>query len=161
MSSSFFVYFLMTENEKNTYIGATVNLNHRLRQHNREIKGGANATSMQVLKGHIWKRVCHVSGFPTWQSALQFEWRWKQLSRKIKIKITPLHRRIMSLNTLLNLDQSTSKAILFKDWASGPPQIHWEDEISKEIIKEMDGFKQLFEVKNNANNGLDVPLENE
>ena len=164
MSSSFFVYLLMTENEKNTYIGATINLNHRLRQHNREIKGGAHATSMQVLKGHIWKRVCYVSGFPTWQSALQFEWRWKQLSRNIKNKTTPLQKRMMSLNTLLNLEQSTSKAILFKDWTSGLPQVHCEDETTKEIIKGMKVLECWFpdiEVKNNVNNGLDAPLGNE
>lgn len=33
-----------------TYVGATVDLNRRLRQHNGEIKGGAHATTSKVKK---------------------------------------------------------------------------------------------------------------
>jgi len=119
MSSSFFVYLLEATN-KSTYIGATVNLDRRLRQHNKEIKGGAIATSNKVLKGEIWRRHCYVSGFPTWQAALQFEWRWKQLSRKIDKKILPIDRRMLALTNLLNLDRSTSKAIPFSEWLLKP-----------------------------------------
>ena len=77
-----YVYLLESTN-KNTYVGATVDLDRRLRQHNKEIAGGAHATSIKVNSGEEWTRACHVSGFPNWQAALQFEWRWKQLSRKI------------------------------------------------------------------------------
>jgi structure-specific endonuclease subunit SLX1 len=115
----FFVYLLEATN-KSTYIGATVNLDRRLRQHNKEIKGGAIATSNKVLKGEIWRRHCYVSGFPTWQAALQFEWRWKQLSRKIDKKILPIDRRMLALTNLLNLDRSTSKAIPFSEWLLKP-----------------------------------------
>jgi structure-specific endonuclease subunit SLX1 len=73
-SKSFFVYLLEASN-KSTYIGATIDLDRRLRQHNKELKGGAVATSNKVLKGEIWRRHCYVSGFPSWQAALQFEWR--------------------------------------------------------------------------------------
>ena len=59
-SSKFFVYLLLCS-DNSTYIGATVDLNHRLRQHNCEIKGGAVATSRKVKKGEFWKRVCYVS----------------------------------------------------------------------------------------------------
>ena len=55
-----FVYFLLCT-DGSTYIGATVDLNRRLRQHNKEIKGGAHATGMKVASGHTWCRVCHVS----------------------------------------------------------------------------------------------------
>jgi len=43
-----FVYFIQSTNGS-TYIGATVNLDKRIRQHNKEIKGGASATSIKVL----------------------------------------------------------------------------------------------------------------
>ena len=65
---SFFVYLLESSNHA-TYVGATVDLNRRLRQHNKEIKGGAHATSAKVLKGETWIRACHVEGFPDWQAA--------------------------------------------------------------------------------------------
>jgi len=51
----------------------------RLRQHNGEITGGA--TAMRVGQGLEWKRACYISGIPEWRSALQIEWRWKQLGR--------------------------------------------------------------------------------
>ena len=38
-----FVY-LLESSDKATYVGATVDLNRRLRQHNCELKGGAIAT---------------------------------------------------------------------------------------------------------------------
>lgn len=43
-----YVYFIKSTNGS-TYIGATVNLDKRIRQHNKEIKGGATATSNKVL----------------------------------------------------------------------------------------------------------------
>ena len=36
--------YLLVSTKGNTYVGATVDLNRRLRQHNKEIKGGAHAT---------------------------------------------------------------------------------------------------------------------
>jgi predicted GIY-YIG superfamily endonuclease len=48
---SFYVYLLVASSSGNTYVGATVNLDHRLRQHNGEIKGGAKATSIRVKLG--------------------------------------------------------------------------------------------------------------
>jgi structure-specific endonuclease subunit SLX1 len=62
---------------KHTYIGATTDINRRLRQHNQEIKGGAKSTRMY----NNWKRVCFISGFMDQKSALQFEWKWKHNSR--------------------------------------------------------------------------------
>jgi predicted GIY-YIG superfamily endonuclease len=126
---SFFVYLLLSsaDSGQQTYVGATVDLDHRLRQHNKEIKGGAHATSIQVERGETWERVCHVAGFPTWQAALQFEWRWKQISRKIAVRVDPLTRRIIALKQLLSLDRSTSKAVPYAEWPS-PPQIVVESE---------------------------------
>ena len=122
-NQNFYVYILESSDHA-TYVGATVDLERRLRQHNREIKGGAHATSAKVLKGETWTRVCYVSGFPDWQAALQFEWRLKQLSRKLPPRMFPLERRKKALEQLLLLERSTTKAIPFKEWPS-PPQIHW------------------------------------
>ncbi len=125
-SSAFYVYLLVSTSGT-TYVGATVNLDHRLRQHNKEIKGGAHATGIKVSQGEIWTRAMHVSGFPSWQAALQFEWRWKQLSRKFPIKMKPLERRLEALKQLLSLEKSTTKAIPFTEWPSNP-EIHMEVE---------------------------------
>jgi len=125
---SYFVYFLVCDSES-TYIGATVDLDHRLRQHNCEIKGGAHATSIKVGKGEKWRRFCHIAGFPSWQSALQFEWRWKQLSRtKFPKKMHPIERRISALKMLLELDRPTTKAEPYIQWPSGGPIINIEVE---------------------------------
>ena len=64
-----YVYLLLSSDNA-TYVGATVDLDRRLRQHNKEIKGGAFATGSKVEKGETWIRVCHVEGFPDWSAAL-------------------------------------------------------------------------------------------
>ncbi len=124
-NNSFFVYLLQAANSKTTYIGATVNLCRRLRQHNGEIKGGAKATRAKLMCGDCWQRVAYVTGFPTWQAALQFEWRWKHLSRCIPSAVKscykhPLQRRQIALQQLLKLPKSTSSAIPFAEWMFPP-----------------------------------------
>jgi predicted GIY-YIG superfamily endonuclease len=116
VGQDFFVYLLVSD-DNSTYIGATVNLERRLRQHNKLIKGGAYATSSKVKKGQVWERAVHIEGFPSWSAALQFEWRWKQLSRKLSPNMFPLERRIRALKTLLELDKPTSKAVPYSDWS--------------------------------------------
>jgi len=126
----FYVYLLVCSNNS-TYVGATIDLDRRLRQHNKEIKGGAHATSIKVEQGEVWTRACYVSGFPDWKSALQFEWRWKQLSRKISIKMFPLERRMKALQELLKLERPTSKSKAYSEWSS-LPAVHIEmEEASK------------------------------
>ena len=123
-----YVYLLEASPSGKTYVGATVNLDHRLRQHNGEIKGGAYATTALIQKGEIWRRVGHVSGFPDWIAALQFEWRWKQISRKCFTKRQkPLEKRLDALQTLLNLERATTNAVPFDEWPDGPPVWHEED----------------------------------
>ena len=124
-----YVYLLVSTNG-NTYVGATVDLERRLRQHNKEIKGGAHATGVKVSQGENWTRAAHVSGFPDWQAALQFEWRWKHLSRKLPLKMNPLERRIQALKELLALERPTSKAIAYSEWPA-PPQVHCETDEAK------------------------------
>lgn len=127
----FFVYILESSNRTgNTYVGATVDLTRRLRQHNKELAGGAHATSVH---GNTWRRVCNVSGFPTWSAALQFEWKLKYISRNINMSNAnvlahikaPISKRLIALNQLLHLEKSTNNAIPFIEWKS-PPFIAWE-----------------------------------
>jgi len=126
MTSLFYVYLLESSTGA-TYIGATIDLNRRLRQHNKEIKGGAHATGSRVARGEIWKRVAYVSGFPDWPAALQFEWRWKNLSRTKAFRNirNPLNRRLAALNRLLSLAKSTEKAVPFAQWLHSP-RVHFE-----------------------------------
>ena len=123
-----FVYLLVSSDGA-TYVGATMNLDRRLRQHNKEIKGGAHATGSRVARGETWCRHCYVSGFPTWSAALQFEWRWKQITRKItSTQVSPLERRMMAFRELLAMERSTTKAISYAEWPT-PPEVHVESEI--------------------------------
>ena len=112
---SFICYCLIRSDSGATYIGATVDMEHRLRQHNGAIKGGAKYTSLALAKGHSWEIACNVSGFPSWNAALQFEWMWKHISRK-KQNSGPLERRIKALIDLVNLDKPTSKAELYNTY---------------------------------------------
>ena len=130
-----FVYLLHSTNNA-TYVGATVNLERRLRQHNKEIKGGAHATSIKVDQGEIWERACYIEGFPTWQAALQFEWRWKQLSRKQSAKLFQLKRRMIALNELLNLERPTSKSSAYSEWST-KPNIIFESTKAEEFYNEI------------------------
>ena len=125
-----YVYLLLCS-DNSTYIGATVDLNRRLRQHNKEIKGGAHATGIKVGKGETWIRAAHVSGFPDWQSALQFEWRWKHMTRQVTKFQCPLDRRMIALKRVLALDRPTSKAKAYTEWTTPPEVILEDDETNK------------------------------
>ena len=103
-----------------TYVGATMDIHRRLLQHNQIQSGGAKATH-----GRQWKRICHVIGFPHQKSALQFEWKWKNLSKKETG--TALGRRMKALIVLLNLEQSTIKATDYKEYVDNL-EVIWEDE---------------------------------
>lgn len=127
----FFVYLLICS-DNTSYVGATIDLDHRLRQHNKEIKGGAKATTIKVSQGKTWTRYAHVAGFPDWQSALQFEWRWKQLTRKLPLNIKPLERRLTALKTLLALERPTTKAKSYAEWDI-EPEVNLEEEEATHI----------------------------
>lgn len=120
--------YLLESSTGATYIGATIDLDRRLRQHNKEIKGGAHATGSRVARGESWHRAAYVSGFPDWQAALQFEWRWKNISRTKAFRSIkqPLNRRLAALNQLLSLVKSTEKAVPFGQW-SETPRVHFEN----------------------------------
>jgi hypothetical protein len=75
----FHVYLLQAIDCNKSYIGMTNDPMRRLKQHNGDISGGARAT-----RGWKWQHVMIVSGFPTKRDALQFEWYWKHVCKKMK-----------------------------------------------------------------------------
>ncbi len=106
-----YCYLLESAGNK-TYIGATIDPDHRLRQHNGELVGGAKAT-----KGRKWQRVLYVGGFPSWKAALQFEWAWKHHSRKIYKKYrTGIVTRIYALYNLIQSNKPTSHSDTIDSW---------------------------------------------
>lgn len=119
--SVWYCYLLVSEDRSRTYIGATVSPDHRLRQHNGELVGGAKATS-----GRSWIRAALVSQFPDATAALQFEWAWKFRSRKYG---SGLRARMLGLKDLLESPQSTSKAVAFSDWPTGGPVVWKESDV--------------------------------
>jgi predicted GIY-YIG superfamily endonuclease len=134
---SFYCYLLCTENSQ-TYVGATIDPDRRLRQHNKEISGGARATGIRVAQGLSWNRICYLENIPEWRTALQIEWRWKQLGRtQFKHIRNPIERRLYSLKKLLSLEKPTEKAIPYEAYPSGPPQIVWDSEEFKNKYDEI------------------------
>lgn len=115
-NKKYYCYILRNTHEphKNrTYNGYTVNPKHRIRQHNKEIKGGAVYT--QTWGNSTWEIYMLLTGFPDNHSALQCEWRIKHpVNKKVRPAIynTPAGR-INSLNHIFCLDKWTSKSDIF------------------------------------------------
>lgn len=101
-----YVYCLQSLDKKGTYVGATVDPQRRLRQHNKELVGGARATARR----EGWTFFCYVGPFGKIK-ALQFEWRWKHLSRRASGN--PLERRQKALNTLLQENENLDLNVEF------------------------------------------------
>lgn len=132
VESMSFVY-LLRATDGSTYVGATVDLQRRIRQHNREIQGGARYTGSKVERGHRWTRIAHIAGFPSWQAALQCEWRWKQLTRRQRSG-TPVYRRIAALVALMGLERATCNAVPFAEWS---PQLVLEDDEARSLFQRL------------------------
>lgn len=71
-----YCYLILSE-ENITYIGVTNDLDHRLKAHNKLIKGGAKATR----KGTNWRYI-KTKGFNNKSDAYSFEWYWKHAQTK-------------------------------------------------------------------------------
>jgi predicted GIY-YIG superfamily endonuclease len=103
----FYCYLLVSD--KRTYIGATVDPDRRLEQHNGVKSGGARAT-----RGKAWDRICYVSGFPDWNAALQFEWSWKHVSRRQH----GVGNKLDGLIALIERGRSSSTSMPFILWGN-------------------------------------------
>ena len=102
------VYLLQSiSNPRRTYIGYTVDVKRRLRQHNGEIQGGAKRTS----RSRPWKMICYISGFPDSRTALQFEWCNNHPKQMKLTKRNGVNGRIKTLNDALMKDKFASTSI--------------------------------------------------
>lgn len=151
-----FCYILATEDDSATYVGATVDPDRRLRQHNKELAGGARATGARVGAGHTWRRLCRISGFPDNHAALQFEWRLKSLGRRKELaRLGPIERRMRCLRDLMALERPTKFAAPFASYPDGPPKIHWECAIAEIEYSRNDGAAAAALSPRNA-----IPVDN-
>lgn len=109
--SSWVVYCLSTVEEPIcTYIGATIDKDRRIDQHNKGRKaGGAKITSKRPFE---WYRVCYVKGFLDKHSALSFEWHWKHFSRKHTG--TPLTKRQKGLDSCLEWSSNKNLEVIYE-----------------------------------------------
>lgn len=94
-----------------TYVGVTPDLDRRLAQHNGLQSGGASAT-----KGRSWRRAAYVRGFPNQTAVLQFEWAWK--NRTKRYRGPPLARRFQALQELLADSRPTALAAPYDTYPS-------------------------------------------
>jgi predicted GIY-YIG superfamily endonuclease len=90
-------YILSSCTGKSRYVGMTCDLARRLRQHNKEIKEGARATS----RGGPWKYAAVISGFVDHHEALTAEWRLKRLGRTGRGAVAVLQGLSVLLNACL------------------------------------------------------------
>jgi len=71
-------YVLHNDETRSSYCGMTCDLPRRLRQHNRELAGGARATARGA---GAWRVALAIVGFASHREALRAEWRLKHPSR--------------------------------------------------------------------------------
>jgi predicted GIY-YIG superfamily endonuclease len=101
-------YCLEQEGSRRTYVGYTVNLRRRLRQHNKDLVGGAKYTRQGV-----WHLRWVVTGFETKNIAMSFEWNWKFRTRRCRLRrLTPIEKRRHAAVCLLRQDERFSTCAL-------------------------------------------------
>ena len=118
--------FYIIENKRATYAGISTNPIRRLRQHNKELSGGARYTTARAPG---WQHVCFVSGFNTVSQALQFEWAVKHASPR---RIRGIKGRIHKLGVVLSRPRWTSRAPLA---SSVPLVVEWVGETPDILVK--------------------------
>ena len=126
MASRFYCCYLLTsvnpKYKNHTYIGFTVNPKRRIRQHNGEITKGAKKTKLK----RPWKMVCFISGFPTHQSALTFEWTWQHPIQSNRTKSTGIQNiKVGSGNLLRAKIRFLFEIVHISPWSSFPLTINW------------------------------------
>lgn len=89
----------LKDNCNRTYIGSTNSTSRRIRQHNREICGGAKST----LSLYPVEMFCIITGFTNHKMTLQCEWLLKHPENKKKInkKYRGINGKINGINNLL------------------------------------------------------------
>lgn len=94
-------YILRSINPKypnKTYVGSTNDITRRLEQHNKELSGGAKATSWNGPH----EMYCIISGFLDHSSVLRFEYLLKHPLGKSSSKYSGIDGRVKGLNFIIN-----------------------------------------------------------
>lgn len=105
-----FVYILENTHDNRTYVGATIDPDKRLKQHNGILKGGAKYT--KSFGKSTWIHAVIISGLPNWINTLQCEWRLKHPTGSRRSKSSGIISRIKALNTILHLDKWTNNSTI-------------------------------------------------
>ena len=129
MEMEYVCYVLISSTGRQTYVGCTNRVTHRLRQHNGELVGGAKYTQ----SNRPWHHAGIVSGFRTRTHALQFEWAWKHSHVRVKPGL-PIHKRIHQLWHILQKDKCTSSAPLSNTTSL---QIQWKHDDTKSLLESL------------------------
>lgn len=124
------MYCYLLSSDNRTYIGATIDVERRLLQHNGTLAGGAKAT-----RGRTWRRVAYISGFPDWKSTLSFEWAWKYATRRKRGYLA----KLLEIQELLKKTAPTSKCL---------PYIQWKFPLFLHISADFAGVVEKIEMTN-------------
>jgi predicted GIY-YIG superfamily endonuclease len=108
--------FYLIKNNNCTYAGVSPDPTRRLRQHNKEIKGGAKYTTS---KGPGWTHMCIVRGFRTKIESMQFEWAVKHAPPR---GVGGINSRIQKLYHVCCQEKWTTRAPIARDI---PLTIYW------------------------------------
>ena len=117
--------FYIIKNNNCTYAGVSPDPVRRLRQHNKEIKGGAKYT---ISKAPGWSHICIIRGFRTKIESMQFEWAVKHAPPK---GVGGVASRIEKLYYVCSQEKWTARAPNAKDI---PLTIYWHIPIPREHI---------------------------
>ena len=143
-----FCYLLTTPGSSVPYIGKTNDLDHRLRQHNGELAGGAKRTHRALplptdptAGAKTWTRQLHVAGFPDERAALNFEWRWEYDRRRAagadrRAGRGALVRALLALRAVLERELPTSVALPYAMYPAGGVAVVCETEDCKKAWSE-------------------------
>ena len=129
----YLVYVLRSDNY--SYVGMTNDFLKRIRQHNKEIKGGAKYTS----KRENWYPICIIDGFDTLKEACQCEWAVKHGLKKSNLNGP--RRRIANLNRLVTKSQWTSRSPFLKDQSL---TIYIDDDYKNQLSTTIFPIKELY-----------------
>jgi predicted GIY-YIG superfamily endonuclease len=111
------VYCLLEmHHQRRTYVGYTLNLTRRLRQHRGELQGGAKCTT-SAGPDSDWQVLYVVRGLPSRQAAMQLEWRLHRMGRHGPRQRgqLPSQRRLEQVRAALAMDRWTLRAPIQAD----------------------------------------------
>jgi len=106
--TKYFVYLLKSKVSNRFYVGYTVNIQKRIRQHNGEISGGARKT----IRNRPWEVVMYISGFQYEKTAMQYEYMIQHPPKRLRKKGGGIVKYMTIMKRLLQQEKICSTAPL-------------------------------------------------